>query len=65
MFENLRKLFRHDAVQSLQGDAPGGKMPSSGAGGRPKAGSRVPLAVGDSRFLMTNGMFQGARQWMV
>ena len=64
MFENIGKLFRHDTVQSLQGQQPGGKMGARAGAGRKPRGGRVPLNVGDSRFLMTNGLFQGARQWM-
>lgn len=71
MFQHLMKLFRHDgmaAVQPLNGGQGAGKVRSSAGAGRTAqadtSGGRAPLAVGDSRFLVTNGMFQGARQWL-
>lgn len=60
MFENLTKLFR---VQPLTAQAKPGKS----GGGRARNvqdGGRVPLAVHDSRFLITNGLFQGSRPWV-
>ena len=66
MFENLVNVFKHDTVQSLQEPLQPKKMGGGRTGGSAQRvrGGRVPLAVGDSRFLLTDGLFQGARQWM-
>lgn len=68
MFEGFSALFRHDGaqagkpVQPSHGGSKSGRMPASPT--RDQAGGRAPITVGDSRFLITNGMFQGARRWM-
>ena len=60
MFGNMSRLFR---VQPMTQQPKAGKVGSTRARSE-QAGGRVPLAVGDSRFLITNGIFQGTRPWV-
>ena len=66
MFRHLTKLFRHDGMGSANPLSPEkGKVHSARARSgakRDERGGRVPLSVGESRF-MRPGMFEGTRQW--
>ena len=71
MFDGMGRLFRSEgqgAVQSLRDKGGRGQGASPRAAGgtamRKDDGGRVPITVRDSRFLITDGLFQGARRWM-